>query len=66
MHVFSIDPGGGSYTMRFLGAPLVALVAIAVLARWRGRRRMAAAAMAGTALICLAWLGLYLLLRCTP
>src|SRR5215468_2860950 len=60
MHVLSIDPGGGSYTMRFLGAPLVALVAIAVLARWRGRRRMAAAAMAGTALICLAWLGLYL------
>jgi hypothetical protein len=61
MHVFTIGPHGGSYTLRFLGAPLVVLVVIA--AAWRGRRRIAIAAGAGVAVICVTWAGLYL---CRP
>ena len=60
MHVFSIGASNGSYTLRFLGAPLIVLVAIGLLAAWRGRRRIAIGAGAGAALICVVWTGLYL------
>lgn len=60
MHVFSIGASNGSYTLRFLGAPLIVLVAIGILAAWRGRRRIAIGAGAGAALICVVWTGLYL------
>jgi hypothetical protein len=60
MQLFTLDPGGGSYTLRWFGAPLVALALVATLSAWRGRRRIAFAAGAGTALIGVAWLGLYL------
>jgi hypothetical protein len=60
MDWFTIDPGGGSYSLRFLGAPLIALAAIAALAAWRGRRRIAIAAEGSGALIGAVWAGLYL------
>jgi hypothetical protein len=60
MHWLTIDPAGGSYSMRFLGAPLVVLAAVTALAAWRGRRRLAIAAAGGAAVICAVWVGLYL------
>jgi len=63
VHVFTIGPHGGSYTLRFLGAPLVVLVVIGAIAAWRGRHRIAIAAGAGVAVICVIWAGLYL---CRP
>ncbi len=63
MHVFTIGPHGGSYTLRFLGAPLVVLVVLGVIAAWRGRRRIAVAAAVGAAVIGVIWAGLYL---CRP
>ncbi len=63
MQLFSIDPTGGSYTLRFLGTPLAVATAVTVLALWRRRRRLAAVTGAGAALIGALWLGLYL---CRP
>lgn len=41
MQLFTLDPGGGSYTLRRFGAPLVALALVAALAARRGRRHPA-------------------------
>jgi hypothetical protein len=60
MHWFTIAASGGSYSLRFLGAPLVVLTAIAAIAAWRGRRRVAIGAAGGAVLIGTVWVGLYL------
>jgi hypothetical protein len=56
--LLALSPSGGSFTLRFLGGGLAVLAIVAIVARWRGRRRIAIAAGAGMLAIAVGWCGL--------
>lgn len=57
---FTIDPTGGSFTLRFLALPLVLACTLAAFTAWRHHRRTLVASLAAAFLLGSSWIGLYL------
>lgn len=57
--LFTIAPGGGSFTLRFLGLPLAAAFVFACIAASANLRRTLIASFVAAMLLCAVWIGLY-------
>ncbi len=57
--LFTIAPGGGSFTLRFLGIPLVLVFLIACVAASRNHRRTLFASIGAAGALAVFWIGLY-------
>jgi len=57
--LFTIAPGGGSFTLRFLAIPLAATFVIACVAASRNYRRTLVASLVAAVALAICWIGLY-------